>query len=119
LTTLAARVAEQRASLLLMMAEEAGGLEFDHVLLTPELMTTNRFKDAYAFDARICAVYIALSRARRQLYLPYDVEEWITTTRASRSANCTAIEGSLARRSARLPWLADTFIKRWKVGHCR
>ncbi|MFF7106991.1 hypothetical protein [Pseudomonas sichuanensis] len=77
LTTLAARVVEQRASLLLMMAEEAGGLEFDHVLLTPELMTTNRFKDAYAFDARICAVYIALSRARRQLYLPYDVQEWI------------------------------------------
>jgi hypothetical protein len=78
LTVLAARVAEQRASLMLMQAQEAGGLEFDQVLLTPELMSTNRFKDAYAFDARICAVYIALSRARRQLYLPYDVEEWIS-----------------------------------------
>lgn len=77
LTGLDARVAAQPASLTLLMAEEAGGLEFDKVLLTPELMTTQRFKDAYAFDARICAVYIALSRARRQLYLPYDVEEWI------------------------------------------
>ncbi|MBC7212467.1 MAG: hypothetical protein H5U33_20910, partial [Pseudomonas sp.] len=77
LTGLDARVAAQPASLTLLMAEEAGGLEFDQVLLTPELMTTQRFKDAYAFDARICAVYIAPSRARRQLYLPYDVEEWI------------------------------------------
>ncbi|WP_252091183.1 hypothetical protein [Pseudomonas sp. MWU13-3659] len=77
LTVLAARVADHHASLTLMMAEQAGGLEFDRVLLTPELMTTDRFKDAYAFDARICAVYIALSRARRQLYLPFDVEEWV------------------------------------------
>ena len=77
LTVLGTRVADHSASLTLMMAEQAGGLEFDHVLLTPELMTTDRFKDAYAFDARICAVYIALSRARRQLYLPFDVEEWV------------------------------------------
>lgn len=77
LTLLDARIARQPSSVTLMMAEEAGGLEFDHVLLTPELMTTQRFKDAYAFDARICAVYIALSRARRQLYLPYDVQEWV------------------------------------------
>ena len=77
LTLLDARVADRRGSLTLMQAEEAGGLEFDQVLLTPELMTTQRFKDAYAFDVRICAVYIALSRARRQLYLPYDVQEWI------------------------------------------
>ncbi|MDR2308012.1 MAG: hypothetical protein LBE53_12585 [Paucimonas sp.] len=77
LTVLESRVSAQRASITLMMAEEAGGLEFDQVLLTPELMSTEPFKDAYAFDARICAVYIALSRARRQLYLPYDVEEWI------------------------------------------
>ena len=36
-----------------------------------------KFKDAYAFDQRLCAVYIAISRARMQLYLPYDVVEWI------------------------------------------
>ncbi|QXH45369.1 hypothetical protein KSS93_21180 [Pseudomonas xanthosomatis] len=77
LTCLDARVSDTRASLTLMMAQEAGGLEFDQVLLTPELMSTQPFRDAYAFDARICAVYIALSRARRQLYLPYDVQEWI------------------------------------------
>jgi hypothetical protein len=77
LTLLDARVTDRRGSLTLMQAEDAGGLEFDQVLLTPELMTTQRFKDAYAFDARVCAVYIALSRARQQLYLPYDVQEWI------------------------------------------
>ncbi|QXH49957.1 hypothetical protein KSS94_18655 [Pseudomonas fakonensis] len=77
LTSLDARVTDTRASLTLMMAQEAGGLEFDQVLLTPELMSTQPFRDAYAFDARICAVYIALSRARRQLYLPYNVQEWI------------------------------------------
>lgn len=62
---------------LLMLAEEAGGMEFDRVLLTPELLTNVKFKDAYAFDQRLCAVYIAISRARVQLYLPYDVVEWI------------------------------------------
>ncbi|TLP59178.1 MULTISPECIES: hypothetical protein [Pseudomonas] len=77
LTSLDARVSDQRASLTLMLAQDAGGLEFDQVLLTPELMSTQPFRDAYAFDERICAVYIALSRARRQLYLPYDVQEWI------------------------------------------
>jgi len=62
---------------LLMLAEEAGGMEFDQVLLTPELLTNVKFKDAYAFDQRICAVYIAISRATRQLYVPYDVVAWI------------------------------------------
>lgn len=62
---------------LLMMAQEAGGMEFNRVLLTPELLTTVKFKDAYAFDERICAVYIAISRARQQLYIPYDVVEWV------------------------------------------
>lgn len=64
-------------SCMLMMAEEAGGMEFDQVLLTPELLTNVKFKDAYEFDQRICAVYIAISRARQQLYLPYDVVEWV------------------------------------------
>ncbi|KAA6179285.1 hypothetical protein F3K50_02930 [Pseudomonas marginalis] len=62
---------------LLMLAEEAGGMEFDRVLLTPELLTNVKFKDAYEFDQRICVVYIALSRAKQQLYLPYDVIEWV------------------------------------------
>ncbi|MDH0745418.1 hypothetical protein N5D61_03540 [Pseudomonas sp. GD03842] len=61
----------------LMRAEEAGGMEFEQVLLTPELLTNVKFKDAYDFDQRICAVYIAISRATRQLYVPYDVVEWI------------------------------------------
>jgi hypothetical protein len=60
-----------------MMAEEVGGMEFNEVLLTPELLTNVKFKDAYELDQRICAVYIAISRARRQLYVPYDVVEWI------------------------------------------
>ncbi|WP_327440363.1 hypothetical protein [Pseudomonas donghuensis] len=64
-------------SCMLMMAQEAGGMEFDRVLLTPELLTTEQFKDAYAFDERICAVYIAISRARQQLYIPFEVGEWI------------------------------------------
>lgn len=64
-------------SCMLMMAKEAGGMEFDQVLLTPELLSNVKFKDAYEFDQRICAVYIAISRARRQLYVPYDVVEWI------------------------------------------
>ncbi len=62
---------------MLMMAQDAGGMEFDRVLLTPELLTNTKFKDAYAFDQRLCAVYIAISRAKMQLYLPYDVVEWI------------------------------------------
>ncbi len=62
---------------LLILAEEAGGMEFDRVLLTPELLTNVKFKDAYEFDQRICVVYIALSRAKQQLYLPYDVIEWV------------------------------------------
>ncbi|MGR3886045.1 hypothetical protein [Pseudomonas sp. 1152_12] len=64
-------------SCLLMMAEEAGGMEFDRVLLTTELLTNVRFRNAYELDERICAVYIAISRAKQQLYLPYDVVEWI------------------------------------------
>lgn len=62
---------------MLLMAEEAGGMEFNQVLLTPELLTNVRFQDAYEFDERICAVYIAISRAKLQLYIPYDVVEWI------------------------------------------
>lgn len=62
---------------ILVLAQEAGGMEFNQVLLTPELLTNVKFKDAYEFDQRICAVYIAISRARRQLYVPYDVVEWI------------------------------------------
>ncbi len=64
-------------SCVLMRAQDAGGMEFDQVLLTPELLTTGAFKDAYEFDERICAVYVAISRARHQLYIPYDVEEWV------------------------------------------
>lgn len=60
-----------------MMAKEAGGMEFDRVLLTPELLTTEKFKNPDAFDEQICAVYIAISRAKRQLYVPCDVTEWI------------------------------------------
>ncbi|HEK0909736.1 TPA: hypothetical protein SMQ04_004529 [Pseudomonas putida] len=77
LNALSARFSNEPDSLLLMPAQEAGGQEFDHVLLTQELMALNPFKDAYAFDNRVCAVYIALSRARRHLYLPYDVDEWV------------------------------------------
>jgi len=64
-------------SCMLMMAEDAGGMEFDRVLLTPELLTNVKFKDAYEFDQRICVVYIAISRARQQLYLPFDLIEWV------------------------------------------
>lgn len=62
---------------LLMPAEDAGGMEFDEVLLTPALLTTWKFKDAYEFDQRICAVYIAISRAKVKLYVPFDVVEWV------------------------------------------
>jgi hypothetical protein len=62
---------------LLMLAQDAGGMEFDQVLLTTELLTNVRFKDAYAFDERLCEVYIAISRARRKLFVPYDVVSWV------------------------------------------
>lgn len=52
-------------------------MEFDEVLLTPGLLTTVKFKDAYEFDQRICAVYIAVSRAKAKLYVPFDVVEWV------------------------------------------
>lgn len=76
-TRLSRLVGDPDKRCLLMQADEAGGMEFDEVLLTPELLTNVKFKDAYAFDQRICAVYIAISRAKRQLYVPYDVVEWI------------------------------------------
>lgn len=60
-----------------IMAEEAGGMEFDSVLLTPELLTDETFKNREEFDQRICAVYIAISRAKRQLYVPSPVVEWV------------------------------------------
>ncbi|WP_122469225.1 hypothetical protein [Pseudomonas viridiflava] len=63
-------------SCLIMQAQNAGGMEFDRVLLTPGLLTTEKFKDVNAFDQRVCEVYIAISRAKNQLYLPYDVVEW-------------------------------------------
>ncbi|MHA3738947.1 hypothetical protein ACXR0M_25190 [Pseudomonas sp. Eth.TT006] len=77
LTRLQRMIGGPGKSCMLMQAQAAGGMEFDRVLLTPELLTNVKFKDAYAFDERICAVYIAISRARQQLYLPYDVVEWI------------------------------------------
>ncbi|MEX5452264.1 hypothetical protein WCE15_25020, partial [Stutzerimonas stutzeri] len=64
-------------SCMVMMAEQAGGMEFDVVLLTPQLLTVNKFRDVNEFDQRICAVYIAISRAKFKLYVPYDVAEWI------------------------------------------
>lgn len=77
ITRLNRRLGQPGKSCMLMLAEEAGGTEFDRVLLTPELLTTVKFKDPYEFDERICAVYIAISRARQRLYIPYDVVEWI------------------------------------------
>lgn len=77
LTALDRLIASHATGCMLMVAEDAGGWEFDQVLLTPELLTTVRFKDAYAFDQRICAVYIAVSRARQALFLPYELTEWI------------------------------------------
>lgn len=77
LTQLNRMIGPSGKSVLLMLAEEAGGMEFNRVLLTTELLTNVRFKNAYALDERICAVYIAISRAKQQLYLPYDVVEWI------------------------------------------
>ncbi|MBA1200925.1 hypothetical protein G7009_03900 [Pseudomonas capeferrum] len=76
-TALDRMTGKRASSCLLLMAEEAGGWEFDQVLLTPGLLTTVPFKDVYEFDHRICAVYIAISRARHTLYLPYDLQEWI------------------------------------------
>lgn len=76
-TRLNSMIGSPGKSCMLMMAEDAGGMEFDRVLLTPELLSNAKFKDAYEFDQRICLVYIAISRARHQLYLPYDVIEWV------------------------------------------
>jgi hypothetical protein len=64
-------------SSMVMMAEDAGGMEFDGVFLTPELLTMAKLKNVDEFDERICAAYIAISRARLQLYVPCEVVEWI------------------------------------------
>ncbi|MCQ3034341.1 AAA family ATPase [Pseudomonas syringae] len=77
MTRLKSLIGPPGKSCVLMMAKDAGGMEFDHVLLTTELLTNVKFKDAYEFDERLCAVYIAVSRAKQQLYLPYDVVEWV------------------------------------------
>lgn len=70
-------VARASRSCMLIRAEQAGGMEFDNVLLTPGLLTTMQFEDAYEFDVRICSVYIAISRAKKKLYLPYGLVDWI------------------------------------------
>lgn len=77
ITGMSTLVREVGQSCTLLRAEEAGGMEFDYVLLTPGLLTTLMFKDAYEFDQRICAVYIAISRAKQRLYVPYKVLDWI------------------------------------------
>lgn len=77
LTSLNSMIGTPGTGCVLMPADEAGGMEFNHVLLTPGLLTTQKFKDVYAFDERICAVYIAISRAKRRLYVPYDVLDWV------------------------------------------
>lgn len=76
-TRLCSRLRHAGEGCMLMLAEAAGGMEFDQVLLTPELLTTEPFKNRPEFDERICAVYIAISRAKFRLFLPYDVVEWI------------------------------------------
>jgi len=76
-TQMSILVGQRGRSCMLMRAEEAGGMEFDNVLLTPGLLTTSMFKDAYEFDQRICAVYIAISRAKQRLYVPYKVHDWL------------------------------------------
>ncbi|MNF49626.1 hypothetical protein D3C84_309030 [compost metagenome] len=76
-TQMSILVGQPGRSCMLMRAEEAGGMEFDNVLLTPGLLTTSMFKDAYEFDQRICAVYIAISRAKQRLYVPYKVHDWL------------------------------------------
>ena len=76
-TQMGALVGQLGKSCMLMRAEDAGGMEFDDVLLTPGLLTTLKFKDVYEFDHRICAVYIAISRAKRRLYVPYKVLDWV------------------------------------------
>lgn len=77
LTRLNRMIGRSEKCCMLMLAESTGGMEFDEVFLTPELLTKERFKDAYEFDRRICAVYIAISRAKVKLYVPMDVVEWV------------------------------------------
>ncbi|MEE1920498.1 hypothetical protein V0R50_08605 [Pseudomonas sp. 148P] len=86
-TRMGALVGQIGKSCMLMRAEDAGGMEFDDVLLTPGLLTTLKFKDVYEFDQRICAVYIAISRARRRLYVPYKVLDWVAHHDAQRFRN--------------------------------
>lgn len=76
MTRLSLSIGQSAKGCMVMLAQDAGGMEFDCVLLTPELLTTEKFKDVHAFDQRVCVVYIAVSRAKMQLYLPYDVVEW-------------------------------------------
>lgn len=77
MTHLSLSIGQSAKGCTMMQAQHAGGMEFDCVLLTPELLTTERFKDVHAFDQRVCTIYIAISRAKMQLYVPYDVVEWI------------------------------------------
>ncbi|WP_419735654.1 hypothetical protein [Pseudomonas sp. COR18] len=77
MTRLSMSIGQSAKGCMLMLAQDAGGMEFDRVLLTPELLTTEKFENVYEFDQRVCAVYIAISRAKMQLYLPFDVVEWV------------------------------------------
>lgn len=83
LNSVSVRQSVDSTSVSIILARDVGGREFDSVILTPELMTNVKFKHVYDFDSRLCDVYIALSRARRQIYLPKGVEGWVSHHRGN------------------------------------
>lgn len=61
----------------LALVTDVGNMEFERVLVAPQLMPFTLPRDPYELDLRISSLYTAASRARHALYLPADIEEWL------------------------------------------
>lgn len=59
------------------MVENARNAEFDSVMLAPDLLSEIKTGDALGFDRKVCALYTGGSRAKYELLVPGNIEEWI------------------------------------------
>ena len=78
-------VAAQNASYLLGQADDSKNMEFDRVMLTPEMFSkvTNR---AW-LQTSLSRIYVASSRARNQLIVPGYMRDWVADVKRVKSSN--------------------------------
>ncbi|TMU66284.1 hypothetical protein FGA82_31220 [Pseudomonas fluorescens] len=65
----------------LALVSEVGNMEFNSVTISPNLMPISPPDDAYAIDNIISSLYTAISRAKREIYIQVDIDDWLTSYR--------------------------------------